>query len=42
MPLPRDTVQPEALPDAVLLATTGGLLDAVVTTSTTATSSPTP
>jgi uncharacterized membrane protein YoaK (UPF0700 family) len=31
MPPPHDTsVQPDALPDAMLLATTGGLLDAVV------------
>ena len=31
MPSPHDTfVQPDALPDAMLLATTGGLLDAVV------------
>jgi len=30
MPPPDTSVQPDALPDAMLLATTGGLLDAVV------------
>jgi len=30
MPLPATPIQPGALPDAMLLATTGGLLDAVV------------